>query len=148
MLSGKLIRLIEEHQEEITGSVIREIRHDRDLIDMRKLPDAELRERARLVLENLGFWLAEENEADIARRYEVLGKARFEHGIPLHESARALLVMKDKIVEFVSHQGLKTFVELYAEEELDRRVGRFFDVLVVHLIRGYEAAWHTAERAA
>jgi hypothetical protein len=148
MLSGRLIRLIEAHQEEIAGSVIREIRHDPDLINLRKLPDAELRDRGQLILENLGFWLAANNEADIAQRYEALGKARFERAIPLHESVRALLVMKDKMIEFVSHQGLKTFVELYAEEELDRRVGRFFDVLVVHMVRGYETAWRTALRAA
>jgi hypothetical protein len=30
-------------------------------------------------------------------------------------------------------------MELYAEEELDRRVGRFFDLSIVDLVRGYES---------
>jgi hypothetical protein len=50
--------------------------------------------------------------------------------------------------DFVGEQGLtKDSVELYAEEELERRVGRFFDVLVIHMARGYETAWRRAVRA-
>jgi hypothetical protein len=37
---------------------------------------------------------------------------------------------------------------LHAEEELERRVDRFFDELVIHLIRGYEGAWRRAAHAA
>jgi hypothetical protein len=56
------------------------------------------------------------------------------------------------MMDFVQEQGLRndsvefyvelySYVDLYAEEELEHRVGRFFDDLVVHLVRGYEAAW-------
>jgi len=38
-------------------------------------------------------------------------------------------------------------VALYAEEELERRVARFFDMLVVHLARGYETEWRHALHA-
>ena len=41
MLSGKLIHLIEAHQEQITLAVIHEIRQHADTGHMRKLPDAE-----------------------------------------------------------------------------------------------------------
>jgi hypothetical protein len=38
-------------------------------------------------------------------------------------------------------QGTPTnTVELYAEEELEYRVGQFFDCLVYHLVKGYEMA--------
>ena len=30
---------------------------------------------------------------------------------------------------------------LYAEEQLERRVGDFFDLLLIHLARGYETGW-------
>jgi hypothetical protein len=39
-------------------------------------------------------------------------------------------------------------VGLYAEEEMEHRLGQFFDRLIIHLARGYEAAWHRASRAA
>jgi len=31
-------------------------------------------------------------------------------------------------------------MELYAEEELDRRVGRFFDMVIINFVKGYESA--------
>ncbi len=143
MLSGKLIHLIEAHQEQITAAVIEEIRHHADLGHMRKLPDAELRERGQQILEQLGHWLAG-NSAEIAHRYEEVGKNRFEESIPLHEPVRALCITKNKIIDFVMQQGPATSMELYAEEELERRLGRFFDELIIHLVRGYETAWRRA----
>ncbi len=149
MLSGKLIHLIEAHQEQITANVIHEIRHCSDLVHLHKLPDAELRERGQLILENLGHWLAAGHEEEIGRRYENLGRARFEESIPLHESVRALCITKDKMIDFVNEQAItKTSMELYAEEELERRVGRFFDALIVHMVRGYETASRRAAHAA
>jgi hypothetical protein len=35
-------------------------------------------------------------------------------------------------------------IELYAEEELEHRVGRFFDFMLYHVVRGYEAAMRRA----
>ena len=149
MVSGRLIHLIEAHQEQIASSVIQEIRQHPDLVHLRKLPDAELRERGQQILENLDHWLGAGHTAEIAHRYETIGKARFEESIPLHESVRALAITKDKMIDFVNQHGLtKTPVELYAEEELERRVGRFFDELTIHMVRGYEAAWRRAAHAA
>jgi len=143
MLSGKLIQLIEAHQEQIAANVIREIRAHPDLAHLRKLPDAELRERGQKVLENLGTWLGTSQETELARNYETLGRARFEASIPLHESVRALCILKDKMIDFVKQNGVVgNTLDLYAQEELQRRVGRFFDSLVIHMVRGYESAWH------
>ena len=105
-------------------------------------------ERGQLILENLGYWLSAGREPEIEQRYEALGKARFEESIPLHESVRALAIIKDKMIDFVRDQGLaRTSVDLYAEEELERRVGRFFDALTIHMVRGYETAWSRAAHA-
>jgi hypothetical protein len=40
----------------------------------------------------------------------------------------------------ISPARLKGSVELYAAEELDRRLARFFDLLAIHLVRGFEEA--------
>ncbi len=78
-----------------------------------------------------------------------MGRARFEEGIPLHESVRGFQIVKEKIIDFIHEQGTaKTSVELYAEEELELRLSGFFDVLVYHLIRGYEGAWRRTRQAA
>jgi hypothetical protein len=142
MLSGKLVRLIEAHQQEITDRLLRDIHRYPDLTHLRQLPEAELRERSQNLLENLGYWLVDGNEEEIARKYETLGKSRFDDGVPLHESVHALFLIKEKMIDFVGEQGFPPDVlELYAEEELERRVGRFFDLLVLRLVRGYEGAW-------
>jgi hypothetical protein len=143
MLSGKLIRLIEGHQQEITDRLIRDIYRHPDLTHLRQLPEAELRERGQNLLENLGYWLDEGNEEELSVKYESLGQARFDEGVPLHESVHALFLIKDKMIDFVGEQGFPPdALELYAEEELERRIGRFFDLLVLRMIRGYEGAWH------
>jgi hypothetical protein len=149
MLSARLIHLIEAHQDEIATRILHDIRHHPDLAHIHKLEDLELRERGRHILGHLGKWLAESREAELTREYEILGKTRFEEGIPLHESIRALCIIKDKMIDFVKEQGVKRdSMELYAEEELEHRVGRFFDELVIHMARGYEGAWRRAAHAA
>ena len=39
-------------------------------------------------------------------------------------------------------------MELYAEEELDRRIGWLFDAMVYHVVRGYESAHRVAGQLA
>ena len=142
MLSGKLIHLIEVHHKDITDRIMREILRHPDLVYLRRLPEAELRERGQTILENLGYWLKAGNEEEIAIKQEAVGRTRFEAEIPLHEAVRALCIVKDKMIEFLEDQGIpRDTLAMYAEEELEHRVSRFFDVLIVHLIRGYEAAW-------
>ncbi len=148
MLSGKLIRLIEAHQEEITDRLLREIHRHPDLSHLRQLPEGELRERGRDLLEHLGYWLDQGNEEELARKYEVIGKTRCQEGIPLHESVHVLFLIKDKMIDFIGEQGFTPdALELYAEEELERRVGRFFDLLVLRMVRGYESAWRKVAHA-
>jgi hypothetical protein len=148
MLSGKLVRLIEVHQREITDRLLRDIHRYPDLTHLRQLPEAELRERSQNILENLGYWLAQTNEEEIAHKYEGIGKGRFHEGVPLRESVQALFLIKEKMFDFIGEQGFPPdALQLYAEEELERRVGRFFDLLVLRLVRGYEDAWSKAAYA-
>jgi hypothetical protein len=149
MLSGKLIRLIEMHAEEITLRIVHDIRHNPECAHLATVPEAELRERCREILKNLGHWLEFANEEALDREYEALGKTRYRESIPLHESLRGLCLIKDRMTDFIHEQGTdRDCVALYAEEELERRVGRFFDLLSIHMARGYEVAWRHAMHAA
>ena len=148
MLSGKLIHLVEMHEEELAAGIIRAIRRDPELSHLGRLPDAELRERGSEILKNLGHWMSHGHEAGLAHLYEAIGKTRFQEAVPLHESIRGLCIIKDRMLDFIGEQGLdQDTLSLYAEEEFDRRLGRFFDLLIVHLARGYESAWHHATHA-
>jgi hypothetical protein len=147
MLSYRLIELIESHWEQIAASTIAEIRHDEKLPHMRELPESDLRAWAQGILKNLPSWPAPDYE--IAKRYERLGQQRFREAVPLHEAIRSLHHLKRKLIDFTREQGYpQTSVELYAEEELQRRVSLFFDHLLYHVARGYEEAQHSATLAA
>jgi hypothetical protein len=74
MLSGKLIQMIEPHEVDISGRIVRAIRHDPGLAALAKLPDAELRECASEILRNLGHWLTRGNDEKLAREYENIAK--------------------------------------------------------------------------
>jgi hypothetical protein len=145
VLSGKLIHLIEEHWGQITSRVLDEIRRDPQMTHFQALPDIELREISQNILNNLDHWLAAGNEEALGRRYEELGQVRFAEHVPLHESVRGLCILREKMIDYVQeHFFAKNSLEFCAEEELERRLSRFFDVLVCHLVRGYERALRLA----
>ena len=148
MLSARLIHLIETHHKELADRVLREIWRRQDLPHILRLPEAELRERNRLLFEHLGEWLLG-NEEKMKRLQESVGTKRFEQSVPLHESVHALCLIKNTVIEFIEEQGIaRDTIGLYAEEELEHRLGKFFDQLIIHLVRGYEGAWRRAMRAA
>jgi hypothetical protein len=141
MISGKLVHLMETHEEEITDRVAEQIRCDPDMACTRAILRTGIWQWHRELLESLSHWLSTGNSENLARRYQHVGWERFEQGVPLHECVRDLCVLRETLLDYVEeHTFNKDSMELYAEEELDRRVGRFFDLLTVHLVRGYESA--------
>ena len=70
------------------------------------------------------------------------GGIRFERSVPLAESVGGLLLFKEAILEFLDEQGREqdTLAWYATPEQFERRVGRLFDLLVIHLARGYEKA--------
>src|SRR5262249_50922625 len=141
MLSGKLVRMIESHWEPIMTRVIEQVRREPQMSHTRALVESELRDWGQTLLQNLGHWLELGSEEDLARKYEYLGRLRCEEDVPLFESVQALCIIREKVLDFVEEHILsKNVLELYAEEELERRLGRFFDLLTIHMVRGYEGA--------
>ena len=100
MLSANLIRIISDHWEETAARVLRRVRRDSKLFEFGRLPEPELRERAREILQNLGNWLVSREE-DLAQRYEKLGRQRCEEGIPLHEVVYALQLIRESMIAYV-----------------------------------------------
>jgi hypothetical protein len=58
---------------------------------------------------------------------------------------RGLTMTKRQTMDFVQEQGLaRTTMDALAEEEMERHVDTFFDVLLCRLARGYEEALREA----
>jgi hypothetical protein len=146
MISANLVQLVEDHSDGVATRIIRQLREDPRLPHMGSLPEGELRSRAREILKHLGHWLLVSKERESAKHFEEIGAERFREGIPLAELALAYIIVKAQIIQFVRDQGIgQTAVELYAEEELEHVVSRFFDMTVYNLIKGYENALNGAE---
>jgi hypothetical protein len=149
MLSDTTLRLIEKHEQQIAACAVHSIHRYAQLAHLGALPEQELGERGREVFRSLIYWLAHGHEDQLARQYESLGTVRFEAAVPLQESLAGLFLLKYKMLEFIDEQGSDPdYLSLYAEEQFERRAGRFFDLLAIHLVRGYEKAWRHAAHAA
>lgn len=149
MLSHRLVRLIEDHAGEITAGAIQQIRAETELNHIARLPSSELEDWGKQILSSLGAWMSTFRDTSLAAHHEDLGRLRFREDVPLHEAVHALNLLKWRMVDFVRNQGFaQTSVELYAEEELEHRVGRFFDWMCYHLVRGYETALREAAHLA
>lgn len=140
MISGKLVHLMETHEEEIIHRVADQIRRDPDMARTGAILGTGLRQWHKELLESLTHWLDRGNSETLQRRFQHVGRERLEQAVPLHECVRDLCLLKQILLDFVEEHTLtKDSMELYAEEELDRRVGRFFDLSIVDLVRGYES---------
>jgi hypothetical protein len=139
MFSFTLVQKIEGHSEQIAELVAEEIRRDPQLQSVGSLHRDELASRARDLLGNLGHWLVA-RDPEVAHWSEPLGRSRFEHSIPLHELIRCLLIVKARLIGFSRQELSGTVLQIYAEEELEHRVGRFFDEVIYYVAKGYESA--------
>ena len=81
----------------------------------------------------------------IARTCKLNRESLYRMLSPLSQCLRGLFLIREKVMDYLEEQVLsKTHVDLYAEEETERRLNRFFDLLVIHLAHGYERALRKA----
>lgn len=147
MLSARLMHRIEANWEAIAAHVLKEVRRDQEVSHYQSLSESEIRERARDIVVNLGYWLVSNNTAEVATRYEALGRRRFREGVPLHEVVYKLTMNRRAIANYVTEQNLNlTPVEIYEELDLLRSLTRFFDLVIHNVVRGYESELKESRR--
>lgn len=141
MLGMKLVRLIERHSETLSRGLVAEIRNSERTSDFRKLPPEELERAAAELYHNLGEWLLQKTERDIAGRFKAIGGRRAAEGIRLHQFLWALMLTRDHLWYFLRREAFAdTIVELHGELELNNVLNQFFDRAVYYAVVGYEEA--------
>jgi hypothetical protein len=139
MLSARLVRRIEEHAEELTAEVLADLSTNARTHSYHTLSRDELHRRVYDVYRHLGRWLGEETDATIERTYQELGVRRCREHVPLHEVIYALILSKYHLRDYIRSSGIvDSAVDLYQEEELHIRLGRFFDKAIYFAVKGYE----------
>jgi hypothetical protein len=140
VLSARLVKVIEEHAEELTRGVLTDLAGNARTPHYHHLPADELHRRVYDVYHNLGRWLGDKTEEHLETTFGGLGRTRRGEGVPLSEVVYALVLIKEHLREYIQAVGLvDSAVELYLEEELHLMIGHFFDRAVYHTVRGYEA---------
>ncbi len=138
-LSDRLIRSIESNAEEFTESIVKNLQSSPRTESYHKLSYREIYNRCYEVYHNLGRWLWEKSDQAVQARFNELGERRCEQGIPLAEVLWALVLTKDRLLEYLGACGLvDSAVELYQQQEFDRLIGHFFDRAVCYTAAGYE----------
>jgi len=139
MLSARLVQIIEDHAEQLTRGLIDDLLTSNHTPHYHHLTRDELHHRTYDVYRNLGRWLTNETESAIESSYVHLWKRRSAEGIPLSEIVYSLTLVKQLLLEYVRVCGMiDSAVDLHADRELQRLVGRFFDKAVYHTVRGFE----------
>lgn len=139
MLSVRLVRMIEDHAEELTRGVLDDLQTNARTPAYHKLSREELHHRAYEVYRNLGRWLGHKTDELIEAMYSELGKKRCAEGVPASEVTYALILTKYHLRDYIRSAGLvDSAVDLYQEQELHRLVGNFFDKAIYYTVKGYE----------
>ncbi len=116
MLSARLIQTIQDHAEDLT----------------------------REMLKDLASNLGDKSDAGVEATYSGLGGIRAAEGVPLGEVVYALILIKEHLRGYIRRAGLvDSAVQLYLEEELNLMIGRFFDKALYYTVKGYEGARHS-----
>ena len=146
MLSERLVQIVQDHAEELTRDVLKDLAKNPRTSAYHKLRRTELHDRVYDVYHNLGQWIAETSEGLVSKTYTALGKTRHAEGIPLQEVVLALILTRRHLTSYIrSSVPVDTAVELHQADELNMLVGRFFDNAIYFTVKGYEQA--TAEQS-
>ena len=141
MLGMRLVRLIEAHSEALSRSLTEHIRRSERTSDFRAIPPEDLERRVTEVYRNLGEWLLQKTEEDIARRFTSIAEHRAAEGIRLHQFLWALMLTRDYLLHFLRQEAFAdNIVALHGELEVYQLLNQFFDRAVYYAVLGYDSA--------
>ena len=158
MISAKLIELIEIHASQLTQDVARDLNTNERTRSFRALPLEDLEPRIFEILHHLGNWIGDPRGAQVRKEFADWGRRRFEQGMALSEMVYAIIVLKQHLRRYISDNGLvdAAFPRVEAEyvlpmhlhslQDLNVRVGQFFDEALYDLACGYEEASRSGSR--
>ena len=150
MISAKLVELIEIHASRLTNDVTQDLVSNPRTPGFRTVSSQELEHRVFQIFHHLGNWIGDSMSASVEAEFGEWGSRRFEQGIPISEIVYAIIVLKHHLRRYIRDNGLVDAafprtdgdyvlpMHLYSLQDLNTRVGEFFDEALYHLTRGYE----------
>lgn len=141
MIAVHLVRLIEQHSDDLTEELLRKFQTAPRTSDLKKVPEHELRTRSHEIICNLSDWLLSKADSDIEHRYRAIGELRASQDVSLAHVCWGIMLTKEHIWNFLQREGfLRGPLEIFGEMELLRLLDQFFDRAICYTAEGYEAA--------
>ncbi len=139
MFALRLVRLIEEHADQLAQGLIKKIKESDCCPDFLLLvPESELHRRAYEIYKNIAEWLLTKTESEVEERYLGLGARRATQDVPFSQMLYAIQMVKEHLWEFLRQEGLFEPQELLGEMEMLYSLERFFDRVSYFAAVGYE----------
>jgi hypothetical protein len=139
MLAVRLVRLIENHIEQLSRDLSEKVWNSPRCSDLNKVPASELQARTREIYRNMSDWMLDNAETQVERRYTELGAARAQQGVAYSHFVWAIVSTKEHVRTFVQREGLsESAMDLHGEMELQLLLGHFFDLVLYYAAVGYE----------
>jgi hypothetical protein len=140
LLAYRLVKLIETHSDGLARTLQQKIEAGDRCPAYKNLPQGELTRVVAEMYQGMGQWLMGKSEADIERRYTLIGQRRAGQGIPLSQVIWTIALVKENLWEYVQTNNLGTPVELFGELEILQLLDQFFDRAMFYAAYGYEHA--------
>ena len=150
MIATKLVELIEVHAPRLTSDIAQDVIRNERTRGFRAVRQGELEQRIFEILGHLGNWIGAPYSATVQAEFADWGRRRFDQGIELRELVYAIVIIKRHLRQYISDNGLvdASFprvegdyilpLHLHSMQELNARVGQFFDEALYQLACGYE----------
>ncbi|HEX7139276.1 MAG TPA: hypothetical protein VF219_15585 [Vicinamibacterales bacterium] len=151
MIAAKLIELIEIHANRLTKDVTRDLVTNARTRGFQAVPREDLEQRVYQLFHHLGNWIGNPKSVEVEAEFAGWGRRRFDQSIPLSEIVYAVIILKQHLRQYIRDNGLVDAafpriegdyllpMHLHSLQDLNARVGEFFDEALYHLARGYEA---------
>ena len=152
MISAKLVELIEIHASQLTKDVAQDLATNPRTQGFRTVSRQDLEQRVFQIFHHLGNWIGDAKSAKVGAEFSEWGRRRFDQGISLSEIVYAIIVLKQHLRRYIRDNGLveaafpptdREYVlpmHLHSLQDLNARVGEFFDEALYYLASGYEQA--------
>jgi len=150
MIFAKLVELIEIHASRLTYDVTQDLVSNQRTPGFRTVSSQELEHRVFQIFHHLGNWIGDSRSASVEAEFGEWGSRRFDQGIPISEIVYAIIILKHHLRRYIRDNGLVDAafprtdsdyvlpMHLYSLQDLNTRVGEFFDEALYRLTRGYE----------
>jgi hypothetical protein len=150
VIGAKLVELVEIHSPRLTTDIVDDLLVNERTRGFRAVRRSELEQRVFQLLHHLGNWIGDPRSDKTRDEFTDWGRRRFDQRIPLSELIFAVIVIKQHLRRYISDNGLVAAsfprvdgdyvlpLHLHSLQDLNTRVGRFFDEALYDLAIGYE----------